>query len=163
MSAVKYVGDEFISQYIYPFFSAKDDAEMLTQMVWIGFFYTLSVIFSMLVFPAPYGMLYNLLPIILSVLKHLVFGRSIQQCQFWIPCAVQVCLDYTRITILHNTTHNVVHHCLSLLDHFFSQQNSCGFNHHTLRAEEFNLPAYQQGSETYTPGSLPVSYGIYLL
>ena len=80
MSAVKYVGDEFISQYIYPFFSAKDDAEMLTQMVWIGFFYTLSVIFSMLVFPAPYGMLYNLLPIILSVLKHLVFGRSIQQC-----------------------------------------------------------------------------------
>lgn len=57
MTSAKYAGDEFISRYIYPLLSAKDDTEMLTQMVWIGFFYTLSVIFSMLVFPAPYGII----------------------------------------------------------------------------------------------------------
>jgi len=48
-------GDQFITNYIYPLFSSSSDAEMLTQMVWISFFYTLSVIVSMAIFPAPYG------------------------------------------------------------------------------------------------------------
>ena len=68
------VGDLFISRYIYPLFSAKNDAEMLSQMVWIGIFYTLTVIVSMLVLPAPYGNKYcDFLMIAIKTL--LVSGR----------------------------------------------------------------------------------------
>lgn len=55
MSGKTLLGDWFITDYVHPFFNAKNDAEMFTQMVWISFFYTLSVVFSMALFPAPYG------------------------------------------------------------------------------------------------------------
>lgn len=56
MSEKSLCADRFITDYIHPFFSAKNDSEMFNQMVWISFFYTLSVFFSMAMFPAPYGM-----------------------------------------------------------------------------------------------------------
>ena len=55
MPGKTYLGERLINNYLHPFFSAKNDSEMFTQMVWISFFYTLSVAFSMALFPAPYG------------------------------------------------------------------------------------------------------------
>lgn len=51
----KMIGDAFIENYLHPLFNAENDSQMFTQMLWISFFYTLSVIFSMALFPAPYG------------------------------------------------------------------------------------------------------------
>lgn len=57
MAASLKIGDQFISNYLYPLFNSKNDSEMQAQMLWISFFYTLSVIISMAIFPAPYGMI----------------------------------------------------------------------------------------------------------
>jgi len=48
-------GDEFIINHVHQLFRAKNDSEMFSQMVWISFLYTLTVLVSMLFFPAPYG------------------------------------------------------------------------------------------------------------
>ena len=48
-------GDRFIVDYIFPIFSARNASDMFHQMIWISIFYTLSVLVSMLLFPAPYG------------------------------------------------------------------------------------------------------------
>ncbi len=55
MSSKTLAGDKFIVDYLYPLFGAKNDSEMFSQMVWISFLYTLSVIFTMYILPAPYG------------------------------------------------------------------------------------------------------------
>ena len=55
MSSKTLPGDEFISNYLHPIFGAANDSEMFSQMIWISFFYTLSVIATMMVLPAPYG------------------------------------------------------------------------------------------------------------
>ena len=51
-----YLGDQFITTYLHPLFGAENDSKMFSQMVWISFFYTLSVAVSMAIFPAPYGL-----------------------------------------------------------------------------------------------------------
>jgi hypothetical protein len=53
-------GDDFTTSYLHPLFGANNDSEMFSQMVWISFFYTLSVAVSMALFPAPYGKFSNL-------------------------------------------------------------------------------------------------------
>ncbi|KZS20825.1 Uncharacterized protein APZ42_012481 [Daphnia magna] len=55
MAIETYSGDKFIIDYIHPLFRTSNDSEMLTNMVWIFFFYTLSVVATMAVLPAPYG------------------------------------------------------------------------------------------------------------
>ncbi|EFX82925.1 hypothetical protein DAPPUDRAFT_315933 [Daphnia pulex] len=55
MSSKTLAADKFIVDYLHPLFGAKNDSEMFSQMVWISFLYTLSVIFTMYILPAPYG------------------------------------------------------------------------------------------------------------
>jgi hypothetical protein len=55
MSSKTLAADKFIVDYLHPLFRAKNDSEMFSQMVWISFLYTLSVIFAMYILPAPYG------------------------------------------------------------------------------------------------------------
>lgn len=59
----KLIGDSFIEKYLHPLFSAENDSQMFTQMLWISFFYTLSVILSMAVFPAPYGEIFIMIAV----------------------------------------------------------------------------------------------------
>lgn len=54
-SKLQPLGNHFINGYLHPLFGASNDSEMFTQMVWISFFYILSVAASMAMFPAPYG------------------------------------------------------------------------------------------------------------
>ena len=63
-----YLGDQFITTYLHPLFGAENDSKMFSQMVWISFFYTLSVAVSMAIFPAPYGKRYLCLSI-LNIIK----------------------------------------------------------------------------------------------
>ncbi len=62
-------GDHFITSYLHPLFGANNDSEMFSQMVWISFFYTLSVAVSMALFPAPYGKFCKLEKYILGIIK----------------------------------------------------------------------------------------------
>ncbi|KAI9556417.1 hypothetical protein GHT06_016205 [Daphnia sinensis] len=55
MATETHSGDKFIRDYLHPLFRTNNDSEMLTRMVWIFLFYTLSVVVIMFVLPAPYG------------------------------------------------------------------------------------------------------------
>lgn len=72
----KLVGDFFIETYLHPLFSAENDSQMFTQMLWISFFYTLSVIFSMALFPAPYGKFF--FPVFYQQINQTKFKREVQ-------------------------------------------------------------------------------------
>jgi len=69
-------GDQLITSYLHPLFGANNDSEMFSQMVWISFFYTLSVAFSMALFPAPYGKYSNLKKYVLSIIKVTYFSSK---------------------------------------------------------------------------------------
>ena len=64
MAGVKFAG----YHYICPLFNAKNENEVLTRIVWISFFYTISVILIMLIIPAPYGSLLLYLYCLTSVI-----------------------------------------------------------------------------------------------
>ena len=69
MSTESLPGDRFISNYLYPLFGANNDTEMISQMVWISFLYTLSTVITMIVLPAPYGNYIQYILIVLLEIK----------------------------------------------------------------------------------------------
>lgn len=131
-------GDKFITDYLHPIFSAKNDSEMFTQMVWISFFYTLSVIISMAVFPAPYGKIVSCLNMYLNKFDLLLGCRTLQQFQIRVSHSRKIGLDDAGVSSLHNSCHSSLDHICTLLE-FHSQQGSC---------HRFNCPLYSEVTST---------------
>lgn len=114
MAATPSAGDSFIQNVLHPLFSSKNDSEMFTQMVWISFFYTLSVIISMAIFPAPYGTPFECC-FLRNVTKRPLSPRAVQQFPLRVSDPREVCLDDPRVSRIHPpSVHASGHHLVVL-------------------------------------------------
>ena len=135
-------GDYFISNYLHPLFYSKNDEEMLSQMVWIFFLCTLSVVVIMLIFPAPYGNFINEVQwwaksntfCFMLISWHFFKYRKVQQCKIWISCSSQICLGDTGIASFPCSTFAAPVNLCNLLE-FSNKQNTFDCSIYTLHSK----------------------------